>query len=126
MPNDIREFFGSYRDAFDRLDPKAISMHFDVPCLIANQNGPAVFLTQAEVLSNCAALADHYRKNFYSHAEFECCEVIPQSEFYAVANLLWTIHRKEKQSLLRFYTTYNLRKLGNEWRVYSATAYEKR
>jgi hypothetical protein len=125
MPADICAFFNSYRDAFNRLDARAVSAHYDVPAIIAHAGGCGVFQDEAALNTNNVAICEHYATGGFLCADFEERAFIPQGERFCIADLAWKITRKG-EAPLTFNTSYALANRGGAWKVFCVTAYEER
>lgn len=125
MPADIHAFFDSYRDAFNRLDGKAVSAHYALPAMIAHAGGQGVFIDAAALDANNAALCEQYARSGFERAEFVERSFVPQGPDFCVADLAWKITRRD-QAPQCFNTSYSLSRRGGKWQVYCVTAYEER
>lgn len=126
MPADVRAFFDRYRDAFNRLDHNAVSACYDQPAMIAHAGGNGVFLDQDALNANNVALCKHYADSGFVQADFETRTFVAQNEDFCVADLAWTIHRRNREPEC-FSTSYALARRSGAWKVFCVTAYaEKR
>ena len=125
MPADILAFFDTYRDAFNRLDGRAVSAHYDRPAMIMHAGGNGVFADEAALNANNIALCEQYRKSGFLRAEFAERAVLPLGEDFCVVDLTWSIERHD-QAPQRFNTAYSLAKRNGSWKVAAVTAYEER
>ena len=125
MPAEIRNFFDSYRDAFNRLDARAVSAHYDIPAMIAHAGGNGVFADTDALEANNVALCAQYANGGFVRADFEERAFVPQSGDFCVADLTWTIARKAQPPQC-FNTSYALAKREGAWKVFCVTAYEER
>src|SRR5262245_12814501 len=125
MRTDLQRFFELYREAFNRLDPAAISRHFCVPSMMTTPGGYVVWHDARQIHANMVALCEHYRAHGFVAAEFEQRGFIDQRPDHAVVDLRWTIQRDGGRPSSSFHTGYNLRREEGEWRVLLCTAYEE-
>jgi ketosteroid isomerase-like protein len=125
-PIAIREFFESYRQAFNRLDVDAIVGHFCTPATLSTNDGYTVWSDAAQVHKNITALCNLYRTLGFAGAECEPLDILEQPPRHAFANVRWTVHHREGLSPWRFRTAYNLRCEGGRWRILLCTAYEEK
>jgi len=123
--SEIRQFFESYRRAFNRLDAEGVARHYCVPSTMATNDGYTVWTDASQVLSNMVALCDLYRARGFAEARCESLDVVDQPPAHAFADVLWTIHRQGGLPPWRFRTSYNLRREAGQWRVLLCTAYEE-
>src|SRR6266516_7744070 len=117
MRAEIRRFFESYREAFNRLDAEAISRHFWVPSMITTRYGYSVWADVRDIRANMVTLCDRYRARGFVATAFEPGESIDQPPDHAVADLRWTVHRREGRTSVSFRTGYNVRRDAGEWRI---------
>ena len=125
MPADIQKFFNGYRDAFNRLNGHAVSAYYDVPAMIAHAGGNGVFHDIGELNANNVALCAQYTNDGFVRADFNERTFVPQGENFCVADLAWTITRKEKPPQC-FNTSYALARRGGAWKVFCVTAYDEK
>lgn len=125
MRPELQRFFESYREAFNRLDPEAISQHFCVPSMMTGSSGCAIWVDANQIRTNMDALCEHYRTHGFVAAEFAPRAFIDQPPDHAVVDLQWTIRRSGERPSSTFRTGYNLRRESGVWRVLLCTAYEE-
>lgn len=125
MPAEIRDFFDSYRDAFNRLDGRAVSAHYDLPAMIVHAGGNGVFMDAEALDANNIALCDQYAQNGFVRADYIAGAFLPQGEDFCVADLAWTITCRD-QPPQQFNTSYSLAKRDDQWKVAAVTAYQER
>lgn len=126
MPTDIRAFFDTYRDAFNRLDGEAIARQYAVPSGIASDSGYTHWPSFEPIRENMVALCSLYSAGGYVTARFEPTAFLAQGEAFAIADLQWHIDRSADQEPWVFNTTYNLIRTGAGWRVLLCTAYSEK
>ena len=125
MPSDVQTFFETYRDAFNRLDGHAVSAHYDTPAMIAHAGGNGIFADIEALEANNAALCTQYANSGFQQAAFEERSFVPQGNDFCVADLAWTITRKNQVAQC-FNTSYALARRGGNWKIFCVTAYEER
>lgn len=125
MPADVHAFFDSYRDAFNRLDGKAVSAHYAIPAMIAHAGGQGVFIDVEALEANNAALCEQYARSGFVRAEFAPHTFVPQSADFCVADVAWKITRND-QAPQCFNASYALSRREGKWKVFCVTAYEER
>ncbi|MCW0235837.1 MAG: hypothetical protein OJJ21_19725 [Ferrovibrio sp.] len=125
MNSELQAFFDSYRAAFDRLDAAAIAAHFAVPGMLID-GAPRVWTRPEDILANMVALVALYRDGGYAGASCSLAELLLQGADNAVANLVWTVARREGLAPWRFRTGYTLHRFADGWKIVLCTAYEER
>lgn len=125
MPAEIRRFFDSYRDAFNRLDGRAVSAHYDLPAMIVHAGGNGVFMDAEALEANNVALCDQYLQSGFVRADYTAGAFLPQGDDFCVVDLGWTITRRDLMPQ-QFNTSYTLARRGNQWKVAAVTAYQER
>ncbi|MEO8102597.1 MAG: hypothetical protein ABI790_08725 [Betaproteobacteria bacterium] len=124
MPADVQAFLDTYRDAFNRLDSRAVSAHYDLPAMIVHAGGNGLFADAAALDANNAALCEQYANSGFLRADFEERAFLPQGDNFCVVDLQWRIERRA-QAPQRFNTAYSLAKRNGMWKVAVVTAYEE-
>jgi ketosteroid isomerase-like protein len=123
MPREIKEFFESYRDAFNALDGNAVAELYAEPSGIA-QNGVYTHWPQRQpVAENMAALCRLYQDKGFVRADFEPHQFIEQGSNHAAADLQWRIEWNSGQEPWHFKTAYNLVRTARGWKILLCTAY---
>ena len=125
MPTDIHAFFDRYRDAFNRLDGRAVSAHYDYPAMIIHADGVGLFADADALDANNIALCAQYEKDGFMRADFSERACLALGEQFCVVDLAWTIARNDRVPQ-QFNTAYTLAKRGGNWKVAAVTAYEER
>ena len=125
MPAVIRQFFDSYRDAFNRLDGRAVSAHYDLPAMIVDARGNGVFADAAALDANNNALCQHYAQSGFARADFTERFFQPQGDQFCVADLAWAITRHDG-SIDHFNTGYTLARREGGWKIAAVTAWQER
>ena len=125
MPSDVHSFFETYRDAFNCLDGVAVSAHYDTPDMIAHARGIGVFTDIEALKANNVALCAQYADSGFMRAVFEERSFAPQGNNFCVADLAWTITRKDQVAQC-FNTSYALARRSSNWKIFCVTAYEER
>jgi hypothetical protein len=125
MPRDIRDFFESYRDAFNALNGSTVAEFFAEPSGIAQDGTYTHWPVREAVAQNMTALCKLYKDKGFIRTDFEPCQFIDQGSNYAVADLQWQIDWNGGQEPWRFKTTYNLVRTEQGWKVLLCTAYSE-
>jgi hypothetical protein len=123
MSPDLRQFFESYRGAFNALDGHAVSRHYAEPSAIAQGGSLTVWPTQAAVAENMVALCRMYKDRGFVEAEFDPVQFVTQGTDYAFVDLRWSIKWSTTPEPWVFSTSYNLVRRPEGWRVILCTAY---
>jgi ketosteroid isomerase-like protein len=124
MPIDVQAFLDSYCDAFNRLDGRAVSAHYDRPAMIVDAGGNGVFADEAALNANNVALCEHYAEDGFFRADFAERTFLAQGDNFCVVDLAWTIERRHQEPQ-QFKTSYSLAKRNGTWKVAAVTAYEE-
>ncbi len=126
LSGDLKAFFDSYREAFDRLDPGAIALHYHVPSMLIDNDHCLIWATEDAVLANMRALTEYYRADGFDHATFEARNVLQLQRDSAIVDIGWVIDRTDDLVKRQFGTAYNLKRTAHGWRITVCTAYEER
>jgi ketosteroid isomerase-like protein len=124
MPADIEAFFNTYRDAFNRLDGRAVSAHYDRPAMIVHAGGNGVLADEAALNANNVALCEQYAKEGFLRADFAERAFLPLGDGFCVVDLTWEIARRDRAPQ-QFNTAYSLAKREGRWKVAMVAAYEE-
>jgi ketosteroid isomerase-like protein len=125
MPREIREFFESYRDAFNALNGNGVAEFYAEPSGIAQDGVYTHWPQRQPVVENMTALCKLYRDKGFVRADFEPHQFIEQGASYAVADVQWRIVWDNGQKPWCFKTTYNLVRTSRGWKVMLCTAYSE-
>lgn len=122
-------FFGTYRDAFNRLDGDAVADLWHGLSGITDTRDGVGHLTwwpeDAPMRANHRALCDVYRKAGYGRADFEIAHHEAMGPNHAFARLYWCITHSDGSLLQAFGTGYHLMRTSAGPRVLLATAFEE-
>ena len=124
MPAEIKAFFDTYRDAFNRLDGPAVSAHYALPSMIVHAGGSGIFADAAAIEANNIALCAQYAKSGFLRADYEERAFVPQGADFCVVDLAWRIVRRDRAPE-QFSTAYSLARRNGAWKVAMVTAYEE-
>ena len=91
MPLEIKQFFETYRRAFNALDGQAVARLYSEPSAIAQGGELTVWPNQVAVAKNMETLCRMYKERGYVEAEFEPVQFLAQGTEYAFADLRWSI-----------------------------------
>lgn len=126
MPPEIRAFFDSYREAFNRLDGEAVARLYAVPSGIVSDRGYTHWSSFEPIAENMVALCKLYAENGFASTVYQLAAFIGQGEHNAIADLSWTVERTNGQEPWRFNTTYSVMRTVEGWRVLLCTAYQEK
>ena len=125
MPREIRDFFESYRDAFNALDGTAVAELYAEPSGIAQDGAYTHWGQRLAVAENMQALCRLYEERGFVHAEFEPHQFIDQGAQHATVDVGWRIDWNRGREPWNFRTTYNLVRTAQGWKVLLCTAYSE-
>jgi hypothetical protein len=123
MPPDLIAFFDHYRETLNQFDWFGIAALYDNPATIASGGAPLVFDEHA-IRRSMQTQMNGYLESGFEQAEYTIGSYLLQGEQFAVVDLEWRLSRKHKPQE-RFRSTYNLRRLGDSWKIMLATIYEE-
>ena len=124
LPPDLVIFFDHYRETLNQFDWFGIAALYDTPAIIANNGNPRVFNDEHALRRSMQTQMDGYLESGFEHAEYRVKSYLLQGTQFAVLDLEWTLSRKHKPPE-HFRSTYNLRRLGDTWRIMFVTIYEE-
>ena len=125
LPPDIQQFFEAYARAFNALDGEAVARLYALPSAIVDAQSHTHWPTFEPIRDNMVALCRLYRDDGFVRTHFEPTAFIAQGAHFAVADVRWTIELDGARAPRIFNTTYNLKRLGDVWRVLLCTAYSE-
>ncbi len=127
---EIAEFFGSYRDAFNRFDGDAVADLWHSPSAIWHTVGQGVGVTawaeDARMRDNHRALCEIYAKRPPHLWSFDVIEHSAMGEDQAFAKLKWTATQPGGAVAQHFHTGYLLIRTSMGIRVAHCMQYEER
>jgi hypothetical protein len=124
VPDVVRRFFDTYRDAFVRFDGAGVAASYHAPSILARGDSYVLWATPAEVRANCDALVDAYRDRGTWRADYEISGFRAQGPHFAVVTLDWTVYSRQAEAPLSFHATYNLFERAGTWRILVATVFD--
>ena len=124
VPDFVRQFFDSYRDAVVRFDAAAVAASYHAPSILARADSYALWATAAEVRANCEALVEAYRSRETQHVDYEISDFREQSSHFAIVTLAWTVYSRHAEAPLTFNATYNLFEREGTWGILVASVFE--
>jgi hypothetical protein len=124
VPEVVRQFFETYRDAFVRFDAARVAASYHAPSIMARGDSYLLWATPDEVRANCEALVDMYRNRGTERADYQINDFRAQGPHFAIATLAWTIYAGKAEAPRSFHTTYNLFEQEGTWRILVATVFE--
>ena len=107
----MAEFLGSYREAFEALDPERIAAHFAYPVQVAGETGEGISLTVDEperwhrVLAH---LVDDYRVLGVATAHELACDVVTLSPRLHQVAVSWQLLTDSGEPVYDFDACYTL------------------
>jgi hypothetical protein len=128
---EVLDFFGRYRAAFDTLDGDAVADLWQVPCAISSvrADDPHANVVwwhdDAPMRDNMRALCEVYRSGGYALAAFELRHFTPMGPHHAFADVAWVLHRADGSLLQAFRTGYQLMRGPNGLRVLMCIAHDE-
>ena len=99
LTSDVREFFESYRDAFDSIDGQRIASLYHIPTVTMRGDGSIHSLQSREELARFfQGVADNYQKEGYAGGRFDELQVSPIGGRSALATMDWQMLRRGGRS----------------------------
>jgi Domain of unknown function (DUF4440) len=124
--SEMQSFFQGYARAFDAGDVDRIaSLHY-APCLKIHGDGSIECLSTPEAVRTFFRdLTGRYRARGDEHhaGRFLDLEVVPIGAQAALASLTWELQRKDGSVYRRFRRSYNIVRMGSDWKIVAATAH---
>ncbi|QPF72421.1 hypothetical protein G8A07_05385 [Roseateles sp. DAIF2] len=128
-PDQARDFFARYRDAFNAGDAAAVAALWHESSAIADAPDGVARLScwpePAAMRANMAALCRVYAELGPHAWSFELREGRPLGAHHFFADVEWSLRRASGELLQRFGTGYQLGRTAQGWRVLFCCAYQE-
>ena len=126
MLQEIEEFFHRYARAAEAMNADDLARLHHAPCIKIHGDGAIECLsTHDAVREFFQALAGKYAARDHSGGRFLDCEVKPLGTAAALASLTWEQFRSDGSIYRRFRRSYNLVRVGPDWKIVAATAHRE-
>lgn len=113
---DVLAAFNAYANAFQALDPHAVSTHFHEPAVLITPRDVLAFPSAADVEQAYARIMQDLPPN-YAGTKFGPPSVRRLGEDLAQVTGTGTWTDKDNQDFMPFGMTYTLRRAGGTWRI---------
>ena len=116
----VKDFFESYRAAFERRDPEEISKHFAYPAHVATEADQVMLtpiLSRSEWTHQLERLLEMYQRIDVRTVRILDISVTPLSSLLVHARLHWSLEDSGGARLYDFDAVYTVGRFGNEWKV---------
>ncbi|MFV3076676.1 hypothetical protein [Niveispirillum fermenti] len=119
-------FFNGYSTAFAAYDADRLVTLFDRPLTVLAAAGSAIHADDAAVRAYVDGMFDTYHGIGLAWPVPAAVWAWPCGENLARAEVLWLLRSKDREEIMRFSTSYVLRRAGAEgWRVAVVISYEE-
>jgi hypothetical protein len=125
LVEEVRRFFETYANTFASIDGAAIAKLYHSPCVTVRGDGSVLCLqTRDEVQAFFQKVADGYSREGFHGGPFANLDVVAIGTRSALATLDWEMLREDKTLIRRWRQSYNLLRVGTEWRILASTFHQ--
>jgi hypothetical protein len=125
LAEEVQGFFETYANTFASIDGAAIAKLYHAPCVTVRGDGSVLCLqTREEAQAFFQKVADGYYREGFRGGPFANLIVVPIGTRSALATLDWEMLREDKTVIRRWRQSYNLLRVGAEWRILAATFHQ--
>ena len=119
---EVRRFFETYATTFASINEAAIAKLYHAPCVTVRGDGSVLCLqTKEELQAFFQKVADGYYREGFRGGPFANLEVVAIGTRSALATMDWEMLREDKTVIRRWRQSYNLLRVGAEWKILAAT-----
>lgn len=119
-------FFGAYSAAFAKYDAAAVAALFDQPLAVLTADRPLSYGDAAAVQGYVGELLDVYRSIGLAWPVPAAVWAWPCGPRLARAEVLWLLRNEGREEIMRFSTSYVLRKADDgTWKLAVVISYEE-
>jgi hypothetical protein len=125
LAEEVRGFFETYANTFASIDGAAIAKLYHAPCVTVRGDGSVLCLqTRDEVQAFFQKVADGYYREGFRSGPFVNLGVVAIGTRSVLATLDWEMLREDKTVIRRWRQSYNLLRVGTEWRILASTFHQ--
>lgn len=126
MTNDtVETFFRQYERAAESMDAEALASMHSAPCIKIHGDGRVeCLLTYEQVRSFFERLGTKYADRDHSHSRRSNLVETPIGSAAVLASLTWEQFRRDGTLYRCFRRSYNLIRIGNDWKIVVAIAHQ--
>jgi len=123
--DEVRRFFETYATTFASIDGAAIANLYHAPCVTVRGDGSVLCLqSRDEVQAFFQKVADGYYREGFRGGPFANLDAITIGTRSALATMDWQMLREDKTMIRRWRQSYNLLRVGTEWRILASTFHQ--
>jgi len=123
---DIEAFFRSYASAAEAMNAEALASLHHAPCLKVHGDGRVeCLLTHDMVRAFFEELGGRYETRDHGESHFHDLQATALGSAAALASVTWEQFRKDGSMYRRFRRSYNLIRVGGDWKILAATAHRE-
>ena len=125
----VRRFFETYANAFDSISTDRAAQFaqlYHAPCVTVRGDGSVHCLqSRDELQAFFQKVADgYYREGYRGGGPFTNLDVVAIGTRSALATMDWELLREDKTVIRRWRQSYNILRVGTEWRVLASTFHQ--
>jgi hypothetical protein len=122
LTEEVRRFFETYATTFASINGAAIAKLYHAPCVTVRGDGSVLCLqTKEELQAFFQKVADGYYREGFRGGPFAYLEVVATGTRSALATMDWEMLREDKTVIRRWRQSYNLLRVGADWKILAST-----
>jgi hypothetical protein len=125
LMEEVRRFFETYATTFASIDGAAIAKLYHAPCVTVRGDGSVLCLqTREELQAFFQKVADGYYREGFRGGPFVNLAAVAIGTRSALASMDWEMLREDKTVIRRWRQSYNLLRVGTEWKILTSTFHQ--
>lgn len=122
----IEAFFQNYWSAAAAMDAEALASMHHTPCVKVHTDGRIeCLLTHDNVRAFFEDLGRKYAERDHGKSSWSDLLQTPIGSAAVLASITWEQFRKDGSLYRRFRRSYNLLRIGNDWKILAAIAHQE-
>jgi len=124
MGTNFTEYLCDYAKCYDDFDAERLVDYFYVPTVNV-KNGTVSAITTTEDLSgSLKSMLAGYKEHGYKKGNVIDMQIMEMGKWSVLATVHWVIDKTDDTILRDFYSTYNLFKDGDSWKIVTTTNHD--
>ncbi|MDJ0836896.1 MAG: hypothetical protein QNK37_10295 [Acidobacteriota bacterium] len=125
MPFDANAFFADYRATFASFDAAAVCRFFHYPNMIVSSEDTLVNTDAASMEVHIKNLLDFYKEKGATEPRIQLLLPTELSPWLYQVSVTWGMFDDQDRQLVRFHTTYTLRRVDDSWKIVLVIAHDE-
>jgi len=125
LTEEVRDLFASYRAAFADYDEDRICRFFNYPNLVVDAGSTRLNADETDMRAMLAELFSQYREKRVTEPRVLSLVQTEPSPWLTQAAVTWGLFDDEGTSVVRFHTTYTLKRIEDALRIVFVIAHDE-